>query len=93
MPRSLQRTTISLPKGLLAGVDRLVHDGLAESRSQLIASAIEAELRRRGRELINAEFAAMASDADYKAEVAELMKEFATTDQEAWDALAQEERQ
>ena len=49
MARSLQRTTISLPKGLLAGVDRLVHDGLAESRSQLIAAAVEAELRRRQR--------------------------------------------
>ena len=84
MARSLQRTTISLPKGLLAGVDRLVHDGLAESRSQLIAAAVEAELRRRQREEINAQFAAMASDAHYQAETAQLMREFPTADRETW---------
>ncbi len=88
MSHSLQRTTISLPKTLLAGVDRLVHDGLAANRSQLIAAAVEAELRRREREQINARFAAMASDADYQTEVAQLMREFATTDRECWEALS-----
>ncbi len=84
MAHSLQRTTISLPKGLLAGVDRLVHDGLAVSGSQLIAAAVEAELRRRQREQINAQFAAMASGADYRAETAQLMREFSTTGRETW---------
>ena len=91
MAQSLQRTTVSLPKTLLAGLDRLVQNGAAESRSQLIASAVEAELRRREREDINAEFAAMATDANYQAEVVQLMREFATTDREAWDGLAQED--
>jgi metal-responsive CopG/Arc/MetJ family transcriptional regulator len=91
MAHTLQRTTISIPKALLAGVDRLVQDGLAENRSQLIASAIEAELRRREREHIYAQFAGIASDEDYRADAAQIMREFATADREAWDALAHED--
>jgi metal-responsive CopG/Arc/MetJ family transcriptional regulator len=89
--RPLQRTTISLPTDLLASVDRLVRAGLAGSRSQLIAEALEAEVRRREREEIDSQFSAMAADSDYQAEAALLMREFASADLETWTRLPEEE--
>ena len=91
IPPSSQRTTISLPAELLAGVDRLVRHGLAQSRNQLIASAIEAELRRRERAAIDAEFASMATDVEYQSEIRRLMREFSSADRDTWQALAEED--
>ena len=86
---NLQRTTVALPADLLGAVDRLVRTGSVANRNQFITLAIETELRRRERAAIDAEFALMASDPDYQAEAAQILRDFDASDREAWADLAQ----
>ena len=83
----LQRTTVTLPADLLGAVDELVRAGSAANRNQFIALAIETELRRRERAAIDAEFALMASDPEYQAEAARIMRDFRVSDDETWAGL------
>jgi metal-responsive CopG/Arc/MetJ family transcriptional regulator len=85
MSTELKRTTLSLPTDLLAAADRLVQEGKARSRTELVTEALRAEVRQRQREALDAEFAEMANDGDYLAEVRQLMGEFAQADRESWN--------
>jgi Arc/MetJ-type ribon-helix-helix transcriptional regulator len=87
-----RRTTLALPDNLLVAVDRLVRSGFAASRSEFIAAAVDLELHRRERAAIDAEFESMASDPAYRAESADLMREFEGADRETWENLSKAEQ-
>ncbi len=84
---SLQRTTVALPADLLGALDQLIRDGSVANRNQFITLAVETELRRRERAAIDAEFALMASDHEYQAEAARIMRDFKASDDESWSGL------
>jgi metal-responsive CopG/Arc/MetJ family transcriptional regulator len=88
----LQRTTVALPLELLGAVDRLIRAGSAANRNQFIALAVEAELERRERAAIDAEFALMAADAEYQAEAAGIRRDFDASDRETWAGLAPDDQ-
>jgi metal-responsive CopG/Arc/MetJ family transcriptional regulator len=69
------RTTLNLPAELLEASDRAVSESKAKSRNEL-ATQKRAE--------IDAEFAHMAKDTAYQAEVKIISQEFAHSD---WEAL------
>ena len=83
----LQRTTVALPADLLGAVDQLIRAGSVANRNQFIALAVETELQRRERAVIDAEFALMASDPEYQAEAARIMSDFNVSDDETWAGL------
>jgi len=82
------RTTVTLPSNLLADVDQAVKEGRFRSRNELIAKAIRRELAAQKRSEIDAEFAKMADDEDYRAEAEAIAAEFAAAD---WEASRQSE--
>ncbi len=84
----LQRTTVALPADLLGAVDRLIRAGSVANRNQFITLAVETELHRRERAAIDAEFALMAADPDYQADIARIMRDFDASDHETWVDLA-----
>jgi hypothetical protein len=69
------RITLNLPAELLAATDRAVSEGKAKSHN---------ELATKKRAEIDAEFAHMAKDTEYQAEVEIINQEFAHSD---WEAL------
>ncbi len=81
---ALKRTTVALPADLLDAADREVAEGRAESRSGLLAEALEAELRRREEEAIDAAFRLVLDDEGYRNEAEQIMKEFDSADRETW---------
>ncbi|HLQ34374.1 MAG TPA: ribbon-helix-helix protein, CopG family [Chloroflexota bacterium] len=89
MPSGVTRTTLTLPTDLLKEADRVVRQGGARSRNELLAEALRRELAVRERAEIDAAFAAMADDADYQAEVEQLSREFARSD---WEAFQEAEK-
>jgi metal-responsive CopG/Arc/MetJ family transcriptional regulator len=91
MGGAMTRTTIALPADLLARVDEAVHAGKARSRNSLVAAALRRELAAIERDEIDASFEGMAEDAEYQAEVEQLMKEFAQADAEAWRMVKEHE--
>ncbi len=78
------RTTVTLPSELLASMDEAVERGWAHSRNELLAAAARHELERYERELVDAQFADMASDGDYQRNAARLAREL---DPASWEAL------
>jgi metal-responsive CopG/Arc/MetJ family transcriptional regulator len=78
------RTTIALPKALLAATDRAVTDGKAKNRNELIARAIQRELASIRRAEIDNDLLQMAHDTEYHAEVLQMEAEFAVAQ---WEAL------
>ena len=70
-------TTLALPLDLLAAVDKVVQEGRAGSRDELVRQ--RAELRRSA---LDAEFRHMADDADYQKDVHQILGEFAQADRE-----------
>ena len=82
------RTTLALPVGLLRAVDKLVRQGKARSRNELIANAVRHELAALERAAVDAEFRQMATDADYQREARQLLAEFGRSD---WEAFSQTE--
>ena len=80
-------TTLALPSDLLAALDRLVQEGRAPSRDQLIENALRRELAELRRSALDAEFRHMADDADYLREVHQILGEFAQAD---WETLREE---
>jgi metal-responsive CopG/Arc/MetJ family transcriptional regulator len=87
MSQTQSRTTVTLPTDLLSAADRLIRDGKARSRNDLIISALRAELLRREREAVDADFALMAQDPAYQSETTRIFKEFVSADPEAWLGL------
>lgn len=84
------RTTLALPADLLAAVDQAVRAGQARSRNELVSRALERELAAQRRAAIDADFALMANDEEYRAEAEQIMKEFAYAD---WEAFQLGERE
>ena len=84
MPVGAARTTLSLPTDLLDRVDQAVRQGRARSRNAFVAAAIERDLARQEREVIDAAFARMAEDEDYLDESRQLDAEFAAADAESF---------
>ena len=82
--RELVRTTVDLPASLLKDAEQAVKRGAARSRNALISQALEAYLRELEERRIDAEFALMADDPRYQAEMLQIAEEFAQAD---WEAL------
>jgi len=78
------RTTINLPSGLVERAQRLVDMGLVQSRNALILAALEHFVEHLERQVIDAQFAAMADDEAYHTLNLDLADEFAKSD---WEAL------
>ena len=83
-PATTIRTTLALPADLLEAVDRLIEQGKARSRNDLIAHALRRELATLKRAVLDAEFRQMETDADYQREARQILAEFAQSDREAW---------
>ena len=84
---SREPTTLALPSDLLAALDRMVQEGRAPSRDQLIENALRRELAQLRRSAVDAEFRYMADDADYLREVHQILGEFAQAD---WETVREE---
>ena len=80
-------TTLALPSDLLAAVDKVVQEGRAGSRDELVESALRRQLAELRRSALDAEFQHMADDADYQWEVQQILGEFARAD---WNPLDEE---
>jgi len=78
------RTTISIPKHLLASVDEAIRNGQAESRKEFVARAIRQALERLEQQAVDEQFAEMARDPVYQAEARRVAEDFAAAD---WEAL------
>ncbi len=70
-------TILALPSDLLAVVDRIVQEGLARSRDDLVESALRRQLAELRRSSLDAEFRQMADDVDYQREAHQILAEFA----------------
>ncbi|MBM3745940.1 MAG: ribbon-helix-helix protein, CopG family [Acidobacteria bacterium] len=79
-----QLTTVAVPDELVAALDRLVEEGRARSRSELVESALRREVAEARRARVDAEFRHMANDPDYQEEARLILAEFARAD---WEAL------
>lgn len=87
MAAEMRRTTRTLPTELLRAMDRamdrVVQEGKAESRGELVAVASRRGLASRERAAIDAAFAGMADDHAYRAEALAIEAEFECADAEA----------
>jgi metal-responsive CopG/Arc/MetJ family transcriptional regulator len=84
MAAEVVRTTLALPADLLAAADRIVRQGGAASRDELVAAALRREVALLEREVIDRAFAEMGNDQAYLNEANQLMDEFSAADLEAW---------
>lgn len=73
---SKTRTTLSLPDKLLQATDELIAKGKVKSRNEFIAEAMDLRLKALEKEEIDAEFAEMANDTEYKKEAIQIEAEF-----------------
>ena len=89
MDQHIVRITIELPAELLAAIDRIVHQGRARSRDELIYRTLQRELAVQEHDEIDAAFAAMVEDAAYQVEAEAIAGEFSHAD---WEALRLGER-
>lgn len=81
----LHRTTVDLPRSLLQRAQRLIDSKIVRSRNGLIVAALESYVERLEREAIDAQIAAMATDAKYQQLMLAMADEFASSDWEALD--------
>jgi Arc/MetJ-type ribon-helix-helix transcriptional regulator len=79
--------TVALPSDLLAAVDKVVQEGRARSRDELVESALRRQLAELRRSALDAEFRHMADDVDYQRDVHQILGEFAQAD---WETLQEE---
>lgn len=77
------RTTVSLPEGLVSRADRVVREGAARSRNELLASALRHEIESLERRRVDEDFAGMAEDREYLREAEEIAGRSADSDREA----------
>lgn len=82
---STDPTTLTLPPDLLAAVDKVVREGLARNRDELVESAIRRQLADLRRSALDAKFQHMAGDLEYQSDVRQILKEFAQADRETLD--------
>ena len=75
----------------LEEADRVVREGGARSRNQLLTDGLRRELVARRRQAIDDSFAGMEKDSEYQTEAELLLREFASADWEAFQ-LADNER-
>ena len=80
-------TTLALPSDLLAAVDKVVQEGRARSREELVESALRRQLAELRRSALDAEFRHMADDVDYQKDVHQILGEFAQAD---WETFHEE---
>ena len=83
-------TTLALPLDLLAAVDKIVQEGRARSRDELVEGALRRELAALRRSAVDAEFRHMADDVEYQRDVHQILGEFAQAD---WETLQEEPTQ
>lgn len=84
MSTSRMRTTVTLPRDLIAAADEAVQRGKARNRNELVRIALQHELAAQARADIDAAFVGMEDDAEYQAETAAIMAEFSDADWEAF---------
>jgi len=75
-------TTLVLPCDLLAAIDKVIQEGRARSRDELVESALRMQLAELRRSALDAEFRHMAEDVDYQKDVHQILGEFAQADRE-----------
>jgi Arc/MetJ-type ribon-helix-helix transcriptional regulator len=80
-------TTLALPSDLLAAVDKIVQEGRARSREELIENALRRQLAELRRSALDAEFRHMTDDVEYQRDVHQILGEFAQAD---WETLHEE---
>ena len=87
------QTTLRLPRGLYEQAVHLLEASASKAGSlnDFIVQALQAYVGLWRRRQIDAEFAAMASDANYQKRAERISEEFATSDWEALD-IADRER-
>jgi Arc/MetJ-type ribon-helix-helix transcriptional regulator len=83
-----ESTTLALPSDLLAAVDKVVQEGRARSRDELVESGLRLRLAELRRSALDAEFRHMADDVDYQRDVHQILGEFAQAD---WETLHEEQ--
>jgi len=86
---NIEPTTLALSSDLLAAIDRVVQEGRARSRDELVEGALRRELATLRRSALDAEFRHMADDVDYQRDVHQILGEFAQAD---WETLREEPR-
>ena len=79
--------TVALPSDLLAAVDKVVQEGRARSRDELVENALRRQLAELRRSALDAEFRHMADDVEYQRDVHQILGEFAQGD---WETLHEE---
>lgn len=84
VPQAKRRVTVDLPEDLVKRATSAVRQGAARSRTQLIAQALEAYLHLWQESQIDAQFAAMAHDDQYRTLALRVAQEFERSD---WEAL------
>lgn len=82
--KKIVRTTLAIPDELLAATDRAVQEGKAKSRNEFVAIALRHELAALKRAEIDAAFALMSDDEQYKSVAIAIANEFSNTDWEAF---------
>ena len=83
-------TTVYLPADLLDAADRIVDEGGARTRNELIAAGLRHVVRQINREAIDRDFAGMATDSRYQEEARVICSEMA---QAKWEAFQEGENQ
>lgn len=82
--KKIVRTTLALPDDLLEATDRAVLEGKARSRNEFVTIALRHELAALKRTEIDAAFALMEDDAQYKSVAVAIANEFSSADWEAF---------
>ena len=77
-------TSLALPSDLLAWVDRMVREGRAHSRDEVVETALRRQLAESRRSALDAEFLHMADDVDYRQDVHRILLGFAQADRETF---------
>lgn len=80
------RTTIDLPASVRDRIQQAVERGAARSQNALIVQAIEQWLKNLDRSWVDAQFAAMETDEEYRTMQLAIAEEFAPLDREAWSS-------
>jgi Arc/MetJ-type ribon-helix-helix transcriptional regulator len=80
-------TTVALPSDLLAAVDKVVQEGRARSRDELVENALRRQLAELRRSALDAEFRHMTDDVEYQRDVHQILGEFGQAD---WETLHEE---
>ena len=77
------RTTVDLPRELLARSKSVVDRGLAKNQNTLFTTALADYLDQLDQQAIDRQFAAIAADASYQELNRQVLQEFAAIDRQA----------